>query len=257
MEDLRKAKLDLPPPPAPNEFPQKPFGVFVEPNFEAKVGIRKSIFSVTEKEVTDTVILRREMTAQELQDIAESAPGATQTAHSSNGQLNSAAGESVCGWIFGRFSVCRRDCDLGFLFYILGARFPLALSLSLCLVRWNMLHTYLHILQSIIRTLNYKTKQNTPIQIHPGMVPDSEDGGSLLGSSRKSLADTSVTSTADLSVFSTGPRSQQAFDVCVDDSRSIRTDPDADAEHAGDEAGADDDDADENGELSPGYENGS
>lgn len=43
----------------------------------------------------------------------------------------------------------------------------------------------------------------------------------MLGSSRKSLADTSVTSTADLSVFSGGQRSQQAFDVCVDDSRSL------------------------------------
>lgn len=54
-----------------------------------------------------------------------------------------------------------------------------------------------------------------------GVIPESEDGGSLLGSSRKSLADTSVTSTADLSVFSGGQRSQQAFDICVDDARSI------------------------------------
>lgn len=52
-------------------------------------------------------------------------------------------------------------------------------------------------------------------------VPESEDGGSLLGSSRKSLADTSVTSTADLSVFSGGQRSQQAFDICIDDNRSV------------------------------------
>lgn len=81
------------------------------------------------------------------------------------------------------------------------------------------------------------------------MVPESEDGGSLLGSSRKSLADTSVTSTADLSVFSTGPRSHQALDVCVDDTRSVRTDQ-------GDEdiAATGDDDGDENGELSPGYD---
>lgn len=57
-------------------------------------------------------------------------------------------------------------------------------------------------------------------------VPESEDGGSLLGSSRKSLADTSVTSTADLSVFSGGLRSsQQAYDVCIDD-RSISEDED-------------------------------
>lgn len=55
-------------------------------------------------------------------------------------------------------------------------------------------------------------------------VPESEDGGSLLGSSRKSLADTSVTSTADLSVFSGGQRSQQAYDVCVDDNRSLSDD---------------------------------
>lgn len=57
-------------------------------------------------------------------------------------------------------------------------------------------------------------------------VPESEDGGSLLGSSRKSLADTSVTSTADLSVFS-GQRSQQAFDICIDESRSVLSEDDA------------------------------
>lgn len=37
MDDLRKAKMDLPPPPQPNELPKKPFGVFEEQNFEAKV----------------------------------------------------------------------------------------------------------------------------------------------------------------------------------------------------------------------------
>lgn len=49
-----------------------------------------------------------------------------------------------------------------------------------------------------------------PFAVH---VAESEDGGSLLGSSRKSLADTSVTSTADLSMFSGGQRSSQlAYD---------------------------------------------
>lgn len=43
-------------------------------------------------------------------------------------------------------------------------------------------------------------------------MAESEDGGSMLGSSRKSLADTSVTSTADLSIFSGGQRSQHTFD---------------------------------------------
>lgn len=37
MDDLRKARMDLPPPPTPNELPQKPFGEFQEQDFEAKV----------------------------------------------------------------------------------------------------------------------------------------------------------------------------------------------------------------------------
>lgn len=52
-----------------------------------------------------------------------------------------------------------------------------------------------------------------------------------MGSSRKSLADTSVTSTADLSVFSGGQRSQQAYDICIDDSRSVLSEADDDAEN--------------------------
>lgn len=101
MDELRKAKLDLPPPAAAIEFPQKPFGVFVEPAFEAQVGIRKSIFSDTEKEVTDTVILRRELTVQELQEEVaqqqqqqQSQSQTTSLAHTSNGQLNSTGKQS-------------------------------------------------------------------------------------------------------------------------------------------------------------------
>ncbi len=104
MDELRKAKMDLPPPAQPNEFPKKKFGLFVEPNFEAKVseycvvnrnspnieyqfcqvGIRKSIFSDTERQVTSTVIMQREQTAQE---IAESQQNQA-TAIGSNTQLN-------------------------------------------------------------------------------------------------------------------------------------------------------------------------
>lgn len=58
MDELRKAKLDLPPAATENEFPKRPFGIFTEPSFEAKIGRRKPIFTETEKEVTDTVILR-------------------------------------------------------------------------------------------------------------------------------------------------------------------------------------------------------
>lgn len=114
MDELKKAKLDLPPPPQENEFPKRPFGVFQEPNFEAKVicccfhfdvqmyfvfsnntkyfysngaqvGIRKSIFSNTEKEVTETVILKREQTAQELSEHQSDAATGT---IGSNGHLN-------------------------------------------------------------------------------------------------------------------------------------------------------------------------
>jgi USP6 N-terminal-like protein len=55
-EELRKAKMELPPTPADNEFPQKPFGVFVPPTREAAIGHRKSDFSEIEKEVTENVI---------------------------------------------------------------------------------------------------------------------------------------------------------------------------------------------------------
>lgn len=55
-EELRKAKMELPPPPSDNEFPQKPFGVFVEPTKDEKIGHRKSDFTEIEKEVTENVI---------------------------------------------------------------------------------------------------------------------------------------------------------------------------------------------------------
>lgn len=108
MDELRKAKMDLPPPAQSNEFPTKPFGLFVEPNFEAKVsacrpqttelskrkiipiiqvGIRKSIFSDTERQVTSTVIMQREQTAQ---DLAESQLNEATTI-GSNTQLNAGA----------------------------------------------------------------------------------------------------------------------------------------------------------------------
>ncbi|XP_053690506.1 uncharacterized protein LOC128739134 [Sabethes cyaneus] len=137
MDELRKAGMDLPPPASEIELPKKPFGVFVEPTVEAKIGRRKKEFTKTEKEVTETVKTKREITTQEIANLNQS----TATGGGSNNQLNA---------------------------------------------------------------------------VH---IPESEDGGSLLGSSRKSLADTSITSTADLSVMSGGQsqRSQQAFELCYDD----------------------------------------
>jgi len=55
-EELRKAKMDLPVPGDENEYPQKPFGVFIEPTKDEKIGHRKSDFSEIEKEVTEQVI---------------------------------------------------------------------------------------------------------------------------------------------------------------------------------------------------------
>ena len=48
--------MDLPPPPSDIEFPQRAFGVFVEPTKDEKIGHRKSGFTEIEKEVTDNVI---------------------------------------------------------------------------------------------------------------------------------------------------------------------------------------------------------
>lgn len=53
------------------------------------------------------------------------------------------------------------------------------------------------------------------------------------------MADTSVTSTADLSVFSGGQRSQHTYDICVEDTRSVLSEID--------------DDREGEGESSPGY----
>jgi hypothetical protein len=55
-EELRKAKMELPPPAPDNEFPQKECGVFVEPTKDEQIGHRKSDFSEIEKEVTENVI---------------------------------------------------------------------------------------------------------------------------------------------------------------------------------------------------------
>lgn len=58
MEELKKVKMDLAPSPLEIEFPKRPFGVFVEPTFEKKIGRRKNSFTEREKDVTEKVILR-------------------------------------------------------------------------------------------------------------------------------------------------------------------------------------------------------
>lgn len=58
MADLRKYKMDLPPPPQQIELPKHEFGRFIEPEFDTKVGRRKQKFTDTERRTTETVILR-------------------------------------------------------------------------------------------------------------------------------------------------------------------------------------------------------
>lgn len=58
MADLKRYKLDLPPPPQPVELPKYEFGQFIEPEFDSKVGRRKSKFTDNERKVTEDVILR-------------------------------------------------------------------------------------------------------------------------------------------------------------------------------------------------------
>lgn len=58
MADLRKYKMDLPPPPQQCELPKYEFGRFIEPEFDTKVGRRKTKFSEIERKTTETVIMR-------------------------------------------------------------------------------------------------------------------------------------------------------------------------------------------------------
>lgn len=58
MTDLRKYKMDLPPPPQPCELPKYEFGRFIEPEYETKIGRRKPKFTDNERRTTEKVILQ-------------------------------------------------------------------------------------------------------------------------------------------------------------------------------------------------------
>lgn len=59
MEELKKNKLDHPGPASKEELPSRPFGVFVEPNFEQIVGRRAEQFTEKEKSTNEIVLMRR------------------------------------------------------------------------------------------------------------------------------------------------------------------------------------------------------
>lgn len=58
MEELKRAKLDYPGLPPPNELPKRTLGEFVEPDKKSKIGQRAENFSDTEKQARTNVILR-------------------------------------------------------------------------------------------------------------------------------------------------------------------------------------------------------
>lgn len=72
MEELKKAKLDYPGPPKDEELPHRPFGSFIEPTFERKIGRRAEEFSQVEKATTENVELQREKAAREAAEYPES-----------------------------------------------------------------------------------------------------------------------------------------------------------------------------------------
>lgn len=64
IEELKKVKMDFAGPPTAHELPKRPFGVFVEPTIDLKIGLRKIEFTDEEKVTKDTVIMRRDTAAE-------------------------------------------------------------------------------------------------------------------------------------------------------------------------------------------------
>ncbi|XP_055694641.1 USP6 N-terminal-like protein [Lutzomyia longipalpis] len=60
MTDLKRVKMDLPPPAGPNERPKNAFGEIVETSVEKKIGRRRPVFTENELNVHNTVISRRQ-----------------------------------------------------------------------------------------------------------------------------------------------------------------------------------------------------
>lgn len=158
MEELKKAKLDYPGPPPPDELPKTPFGTFTEPTFEQKVGRRTSELTALEKVATESVVLRRQQTEEQLEmdQLSPRPPGATSNGHHRLSHISGSDGGNLGDQ---------------------GSKFS--------------------------------------------YDPSIDDASSLV--SRRSLADTSVTSTADLSVFSSVTRSH-AQDNSLDTHSNVSDD---------------------------------
>ncbi|XP_058447017.1 USP6 N-terminal-like protein isoform X2 [Malaya genurostris] len=94
MYELKKLNLDKLPTPPPSEFPKYPFGQFIEPSFDTKIGHRNEKFTEKETELQQTVLYRSEskneeddqqgdddQTERDCDDITDDTISNLQTAH--------------------------------------------------------------------------------------------------------------------------------------------------------------------------------
>ncbi|XP_069688330.1 USP6 N-terminal-like protein isoform X3 [Periplaneta americana] len=209
LDELKRAKLDYPGPPPQHELPRRPFGLFTEPTFERKVGRRSSEFSAAERATRESVVLRRDAA------ITEPIAG---NGHQRDSRISVEGGGGLGGAVV---SLARLRQDT---FLTVFNRY---------LFLWVLHHIgYLYSNSIIFKKLElpssdtaniHAEKDNATCNTQKGSKfsfdPSIDDASSLLdchhSGSRRSLADTSVTSTADLSVFSTATRSQ-ALDNSLD-----------------------------------------
>ncbi|XP_069688329.1 USP6 N-terminal-like protein isoform X2 [Periplaneta americana] len=191
LDELKRAKLDYPGPPPQHELPRRPFGLFTEPTFERKVGRRSSEFSAAERATRESVVLRRDAA------ITEPIAG---NGHQRDSRISVEGGGGLGGAVV---SLARLRQDT---FLTVFNRY---------LFLWVLHHIgYLYSNSIIFKKLELPSS-GSKFSFDPSI----DDASSLLdchhSGSRRSLADTSVTSTADLSVFSTATRSQ-ALDNSLD-----------------------------------------
>nr|CAD7256159.1 unnamed protein product [Timema shepardi] len=223
LEELKKSKLDYAGTPPPNEMPKRPFGTFTEPTFERKTG-RRSEFSTVERVTRENVVLRRETAVS-------NATGGPSNGHHRDSRISTGEGGGGLG---GKsVQICTFDSSAA-LRGVQTLQLHRALQLG---GDWEGGLLSVACGGSLMPSYPRTPPSSTPNQMfpHPSQVlqatpskpsplscskfsfdPSIDDGSSLVdgqhSGSRRSLADTSVTSTADLSVFSRS----QALDNSMD-----------------------------------------
>lgn len=67
MDELKRAKLDSPGPPPKDEVPTRPFGLFIKPNIQDQIGIRKDTFTDREKKTNELVVRTSEIARENVE----------------------------------------------------------------------------------------------------------------------------------------------------------------------------------------------